>query len=334
MGQVKIEIPRDTVIKRYLSYENFERLIKNQSLYFSRFDKFEDHLEGGINRRNYHNISNSVSVLDLAIQRWPGSSPRTVEESNTLESINTSILEETFPSILGHQKKIDGDAFIKRITSWLYASCWTDLRHECQAMWQLYGSSGSNCRHENGCQECANTLGKSVCIETTAGAVVDNLEIAEGYNLTINKIEYLDHRISQFHEDDLVMRPYFSKALHFSYENEVRFMLWPDSNKIKFSYKHNQSTINDQHYQQLRIKDLNSLIHRIILAPPPPSKISNARSLHLAHYDSELGLEENLSNKKLRAQIEKLFRTYSLAIRITESDLIQTATTDCYTLSK
>ncbi|MGB5954200.1 hypothetical protein [Pseudomonas sp.] len=334
MGQVKIEIPRDTVIKRYLSFQNFELLIKNQSLYFSRFDKFEDHLEGGINRRNYHNISNSTSVVDLAMHRWPGVSPRTEEETKALEKTEAAIFEDTFPSILGVQKKLDGDAFLKNISSWLYASCWTDLRHECQAMWQLYGSSGSNCRHENGCQECAKTLGNSVCIETTVGAIVDNLELAKGYNLTIQKIEYLDHRTSHFHESDLIMRPYFSKALHFSYENEVRFMLWPESNDIRFSYKYNQSTVNDQHSQQLKIKDLNSFIHRVVLAPPPPSKISKTRSLHLENYDSELGLKEKLSNKSLKSKVEELFKINKLAIRVTESDLIQIATTDLYTLDE
>lgn len=332
MGQVNIEIPRDTILKRYLSFQHFELLIKNQSLYFSRFDKFEDHLEGGINRRNYHNISNSVSTFDLAMQRWPSVSPRTEEETQALSMAETKIFEETFPSIFGVQKKIDGDAFLKNISSWLYANCWTDLGHECQAMWQLYGSSGSNCRHDKGCLECADTLGNSVCIETTAGAILDSLELAEGYNITVQKVEYLDHQTSHFHENDLAMRPYFSKALHFSYENEVRFMLWPERNDIKFSYKHNQSTINNQPNQQLRLKDLNSFIRRVILAPPPPSKISKIRSLHLERSDSELGLKNNFSNKNLRAKVEALFRAYNLNINITESDLIQISSKDCYTL--
>ncbi|MDD1960081.1 hypothetical protein NP534_08175 [Pseudomonas sp. 39004] len=332
MGQVKIEIPRDTTVKRYLSFQNFERLIKNQSLYFSRFDKFEDHLEGGINRRNYHNISNSLSIFDLAMQRWPSVSPRTEEETQALRKSETEIFENTFPSILGTQKKLDGDAFLKNISSWLYANCWTDLGHECQAMWQLYGSSGSNCRHDKGCQECAETIGNSVCIETTAGAIVDNLELPEGYNLTIRKVEYIDHRTSHFHEDDLVMRPYFSKALHFSYENEVRFMLWPESNDIKFSHKHDQSTINNQDNQQLKLKDLNSFIHRVILAPPPPSKIYKTRSLHMERFGTELGLEDELSNKNLKTKVEALFRANNLNINITESDLIQISPKDCYTL--
>jgi len=334
MGQVKIEIPRDTLLKRYLSFQHFELLIKNQYLYFSRFDKFEDHLEGGINRRNYQNISNSLSTFDLAMQRWPSVSPRTEEETQALSKAETEIFEETFPSILGTQKKIDGDAFLKNISSWLYANCWTDLGHECQAIWQQHGSYGSHCSNDTGCQERANTLGNSVCIETTAGAILDSLELAEGYNLTIQKVEYIDHRTSHFHKDDLAMRPYFSKALHFSYENEVRFMLWPERRDIKFSYKCNQSTVNNHPNQQLRLKDINSFIHRIILAPPPPSKISKIRSLHLESFDSELGLEDELSNKNLRAKVEALLRANNLNINITESDLIQTSTTDCYTLGQ
>ncbi|MBC3479970.1 hypothetical protein [Pseudomonas sp. SWRI77] len=332
MGKVKIEIPRDTIIKRYLSFQHFERLIKNQSLYFSRFDKFEDHLEGGINRRNYHNISNSLSIFDLAMQKWPSVSLRTEEETQALNKSESEILEDTFTSILGPQKKIDGDAFLKNISSWLYANCWTDLGHECQAMWQLYGSSGSNCRHDNGCQECAKTLGNSVCIETTVGAIVDNLELPEGYNLTVQKIEYIDHRTSHFHEDDLVMRPYFSKALHFSYENEVRFMLWPESNDIKFSYKYKQSTINNQDNQQLKLKNLSRFIHRVILAPPPPSKISKIQKLHMERFGTELGVQDELSNRYLKSKVEKLFIATNLNLKISESDLIQISPKDCYTV--
>lgn len=334
MGQIRIEIPKDTIIRRYISFQNFERLIQSRALYFSRFDKFEDHLEGGINRKNYQSISNSLSTFDLAMNSWPSVNPRSQEEAKALEKSRSEIFEQTFPSIFGTQRKIDGDAFLKNISSWLYASCWTDIKHECQAMWQLYGSSGSNCRHKAGCKECASTLGNSVCIETTVGNIADHLALPEDHNLTIKKVEYIDHHSTHFHMQDMTMRPYFSKALHFSYENEVRFMLWPESKDIKFSYKHNQSTTNDIHSHQLKITNLEKFISRIILAPPTPSKIAEIRGQHIQRYNTELGLTDALSNKNLKTKVEDLLKEHKLNTRISDSDLIQISATDCYTFAE
>lgn len=328
---VDVDIAREKTIRRYMSFENFERLIKSQTMYFSRFDSFDDHLEGGINKRNFSSISNSLEILDSMNLSWPGIRPRSEQELAELQKVQNEIQNHTFQSLFGPQKKVDGEAYLQRISSWLYASCWTDLPHECHAMWQLYGSSGSNCRHEAGCTECAKTLGDSVCIETTIGSVEDSLEIKDGYNFSIRKVEYLDHRESVFEESEMVYRPFFSKALHFSYENEIRFMLWPNRKDINFSYKFNQSTTNNIRSEQLSITSLESFIGKVILSPIPLKEAKDIRARHMEQYQSTLGLEEALSNSNLKNKVRNLLNDKNLKINIVDSDLNQICVTDCYT---
>lgn len=333
MGKISadVAVARKKTIRRYMSFENFERLIKSQTMYFSRFDSFDDHLEGGINKRNFSTISNSLQILDSLSLSWPGVHPRSKQELAKLQEVQSEIQNHTFPSLFGPQKKVDGEAYLQRISSWLYASCWTDLPHECHAMWQLYGSSGSNCRHDVGCTECAKTLGDSVCIETTIGAVEDSLEMKDGYHLSIRKVEYLDHRESVFEESEMVYRPFFSKALHFGYENEIRFMLWPNRKNINFSYKFNQSTVNNIHSEQLRITNLESFIGKVILSPIPFREARNIRARHMEQHQSTLGLEEALSNSNLKHKVRSLLSDNNLKINIIDSDLNQICVTDCYT---
>lgn len=333
MGKVStgVDVARETVIRRYMSFENFERLITSHTMYFSRFDSFDDHLEGGINKRNFSSISNALETLDLTTSIWPGIHPKSEQELAEIQKAKDELRSQTFPSLFGTQKKDDGEAYLQHISSWLYASCWTDLPYECQAMWQLYGSSGSNCRHDAGCTECAKTLGESVCIETTIGSIEDSLEIKEGYNFSIRKVEYLDHRESVFEESDMSFRPFFSKALHFSYENEIRFMLWPNRKDINFSYKFNQSTTNDIRSEQLRITNLESFIGKLILSPIPFKEAKEIRKRHVKQYQSTLGLEEALSNSNLNNKVLNLLNDKNIKINIVDSDLNQVCVTDCYT---
>lgn len=332
MGAFSVGVARDKIIRRYMSFENFEKLVRTQTMHFSRFDSFDDRLEGGINKGNFSSISNSLEVLDSINCSLPGTQPRNEQELLDLQKLQNAIQNQTFPSLFGTLKKMDGDAYLQRISSWLYASCWTDLPHECDAMWQLYGSSGSNCRHDAGCKECIKTLGETVCIETTIGSLVDSLELKDGYNISVQKIEYLDHRKSVFEDSDMICRQFFSKAMHFSYENEIRFMLWPERSDINFSYKFNQSTINNITSVQLNITDLESFIGKIILSPLPFKDAKAIRAQRVEQYQSALGLGEALSNKVLKNKVQALLCEKNININVVESDLNQMCVTDCYTL--
>jgi hypothetical protein len=60
------------------------------------------------------------------------------------------------------------------------------------------------------------------------------------------------------------------KARHFEFEKEVRLIAWPTSEDIVFSYKFEQSSVNDVGQVSPNIKDMNRLISRIIFSPGIP----------------------------------------------------------------
>jgi len=329
MGKISVGVDRDLVVKRYMSLEKFESLITSGSLYFSRFDSFIDKLEGGISSQNYPDVSVSLELVDLAFN-YRASDPPSPEKEQA-EKRADEINNATFEGIFGSEKKLNGDSYLKRVSSWLYASCWTDLGHECDAMWSLYGVTGVGCNHVECCPQCENTHGMSVCIETTIGAILDNLELDDRYNLSIHKIEYIDHKKVKFKEHEISTKPFFSKARHFRYENEVRLMLWPDRSDISFTYVYQQSTVNNEKSVKLKIKNMSSFINKIILSPIPAKKSAQIRISHYENHQSPLGLKDSLTNNILREKIQLLCSANSLNIEILDSDLNQVVTSDCYT---
>ena len=244
MGNISIGVDRDLIVKRYMSLDKFESLLTSGKLYFPRFDRFIDKLEGGITGQNYPDVSVSLEIFDLAIN-YRASDPACPEKEQAEKRIN-EINNETFEGLFGSEKKLNGDTYLKTINSWLYANCWTDLNHECEAMWSLYGITGVGCNHDECCPRCESTHGTSVCIETTVGSILDNLELDERYNFSIQKVEYIDHKTTKFGANELSTKPFYSKAKHFSYENEIRLILWPDRNNISFDYAFEKSTVNDE----------------------------------------------------------------------------------------
>ena len=324
-----VGVSRDLIVRRYMPFSIFEKLLSTNSLYFSRFDTFPDKLEGGITNKNYTDVSCSPGLFDIAIN----SSPRTASHSKADETKNVMhrINNETFEGLYGTQKKIDGDDYLKLVSSWLYASCWTDLPHECQAMWSLYGVTGTGCTHPECCAQCQSSHGMSVCVVTTVGSIIDNLDISDEYNFSVQKVDYIDHKNTKFSKDELNTKPFFSKAKHFSYENEVRFVLWPNRTNICFSYKNGASTINDKNHITLKIKNMNSFIQKIILSPTPFQTGVKTRESHLQQYQSLLGLEESLSNTILKDKIISLCKINAVDVEIVDSDLNQVGTSDCYT---
>ncbi|MNG19550.1 hypothetical protein D3C84_1037180 [compost metagenome] len=60
------------------------------------------------------------------------------------------------------------------------------------------------------------------------------------------------------------------KARHFEFEKEARLIAWPTEEDIVFSYKYEQSSVNDVDKVSPGIKDLNSFISKIIFSPGMP----------------------------------------------------------------
>lgn len=327
MKEFLSEKSKDTVIRRYMSFDIFQKLIESQSLYFSRFDSFEDRLEGGLNKSNFSCVSNSLEIFDLAMSRFPSADGK----PNSTVTPN-SIYEASFKTIFGPQNKINGEAYLSKVASWLYASCWTDIPHECQAMWQLYGSSGAGCRHPEPCIKCSKSLGRSMCVETTVGALIENLEVPPEYGILARKVEYIDHNKEFFDEEDIAIRPLFAKALHFSYENEFRILLWPKEKDIKFSYKYKQSSVNDVQSVLVPIKDLNAVIKRITLSPLPPKEQKIIQQMHREKNQYNFGLTEALQNHDLRKSVQDMLSKAGITAEIIDSDLNRASIDSYYDL--
>jgi len=324
-----IGVSRDLVVRRYMSLSKFEKLVSTGCMYFSRFDDFPDKLEGGITSQNYTDVSCALEIFDLAMSSFPSSDGRS--NSSELKDVMHEVSNETFEGLYGAQKRIDGDSYLKLVSSWLYATCWTDLPHECQAMWSLYGVTGIGCSHPECCAQCENTHGMSVCIETTVGAIIDNLDLSDDYHFSVQKVDYIDHRSTKFGKDEISSRPFFSKAKHFSYEHEVRFVLWPNKADVRFSCVRGESTVNQQPHVLLGVKNMSSLIKKIILSPVSFQAAAKTRKSHLEQYQSLLGLEGSLSNKILKHKVVSLCKLNGVDVEITDSDMNQVGVSDCYT---
>ena len=112
-----VQIPENAFLWRYMSYEKLYDILINNNLYFTRFDCFNDPLEGlTSSQRFFLNLQNEIKYCD------EDDTFRTVSES-TKKSISKST-----------------------IASWQqgnFASCWylTSDNTESQAMWELYGKS-------------------------------------------------------------------------------------------------------------------------------------------------------------------------------------------------
>lgn len=324
-----VGVDRDLVVRRYMSLNKFESLLSTGELYFSRFDSFPDKLEGGITSQNYTDVSCALELLDLAINSLPKDADH--GSSGVAKNVMSKLNNSTFEGLYGTQKRIDGDDYLKLVNSWLYASCWTDLPHECQAMWSLYGVTGTGCAHPECCIQCKSSHGMSICIETTVGSILDNLHLEDKYHFSVQKVDYIDHKNTKFGKDELSTKPFFSKAKHFSYENEVRFVLWPNKTNICFSYKNGESTINEQHHVLLGIKDMSSFIKKVILSPVPYQSAVKIRESHLAQHQTLLGLEKSLSNQTLRDKVVSLCKINGVHVEVVDSDMNQVGTGDCYT---
>jgi hypothetical protein len=130
---MKIEYPKDFDINyyedkffcRYIDLYRLLDLINHNKLYFTRFDRFEDGLEGL--------TGNGISLRYF-----------TESEPITKENINTAFDEETQNKIIkGDQalrEEYKNEVFYSQQTQ--FANCWFEGNKESIAMWKLYSQNG------------------------------------------------------------------------------------------------------------------------------------------------------------------------------------------------
>lgn len=112
-----VQIPENAFLWRYMSYEKLYDILINNNIYFTRFDCFNDPLEGlTSSQRFFLNIQNEIKYCD---------------EDDTVRTVANTTRKAITKSILASWQ--EGN----------FASCWylTTDNTESQAMWELFGKS-------------------------------------------------------------------------------------------------------------------------------------------------------------------------------------------------
>lgn len=263
---IETDIPDDIIVRRYLTPKKFEYLIINKSLYMSSYSGFSDQLEGGITAEDYIRNSNEPDLLSAAnyILTCIGDRDGYDERRQRSAELASELRAREFETIFGHESRDNYEAYLKKAKNWLYACCLHTYDYECHAMWKIYGNE----KHPYRGSLFDLPEGSGFCIETTIGRLKENVLPLEGYKFALSAVDYINHAEASATENPL--HQFTRKARYFEFEKEVRLIAWPDRKDIVFSYKFEQSSVNDVSQVSPRIKDMNRFISRIIFSPGMP----------------------------------------------------------------
>jgi hypothetical protein len=263
---IETDIPDDVIVRRYLTPLKFEYLIKNKSLYMASYSGFSDQLEGGITAADYIRNSNEPDLLSAAadilghIGDRDGYDERRRKSAELLSELRT----RKFETIFGNESRDNYEAYLKNARNSLYACCLHTYDYECHAMWEIYGKE----KHPYHGSLFDLPEGSGFCIETTIGRLKENVIPLEGHKFALSMVEYINHSDASATKNPL--HQFTRKARHFEFEKEVRLIAWPTREDIVFSYKFEQSSVNDVGQVSPSIKDINRFISRIIFSPGMP----------------------------------------------------------------
>ncbi|QJC81281.1 hypothetical protein [Pseudomonas umsongensis] len=263
---IETDIPDDIIIRRYLTPFKFEYLIKNKSLYMASYSSFSDQLEGGITAADYIRNSNEPDLLSAAddILGRIGDRDGYEERRRRSAELVSELRARKFETIFGQESRDNYEAYLKNARNWLYACCLHTYDYECHAMWEIYGKE----KHPYRGSLFDLPEGSGFCIETTVARLKENVLLLEGHKFALSMVDYINHSDASATENPL--HQFTRKARHFEFEKEVRLIAWPTSEDIVFSYKFEQSSVNDVGQVSPNIKDMNRFISRIIFSPGMP----------------------------------------------------------------
>lgn len=269
---IEIDIPDDVIVRRYLTPLKFEYLIKNKSLYMANYSSFSDQLEGGITAADYIRNSNEPDLLNAAadILGSIGDRDGYGERKRKSDELLLELRARKFKTIFGSEYRDNYEAYLKNARGWLYACCLHASDYECHAMWEIYGKEKSPYYGS----QFVLPEASGFCIETTIGRLKENILPLEGYEFALSTVEYINHSDASATENPL--HQFTRKARHFEFEKEVRLIAWPTREDIVFSYKFEQSSVNNVGQVSPSIKDINRFISRIIFSPGMPDDCMRA----------------------------------------------------------
>lgn len=269
---IETDLSDDIIVRRYLTPFKFEYLIKNKSLYMASYSGFSDQLEGGITAADYIRNSNEPDLLRAAGDILGGIADRGGYDERRRRSAEqvSELRARKFETIFGQESCDNYEAYLKNARNWLYACCLHTYDYECHAMWEIYGKE----KHQYRGSLFDLPVGSGFCIETTIGKLKENLLPLEGYKFALSMVDYINH--SDAESTEIPLHQFTRKARHFEFEKEVRLIAWPTREDIVFSYKFEQSSVNDVAQVSPSIKDMNRFVSRIIFSPGMPDDCMDA----------------------------------------------------------
>lgn len=240
-----------TVIQRYMNLSKFLYLLQNSALFFPKMSIFDDQLEGGLTATDYLKNSNDMAIFDMtinAIMPPCGESPAQREERLSANDLAHKELDNaTFITPFGEYLKSDVQTIFPKCREYIYVSCWHHSDFECSAMWQLYGAEKN-----------------AVCIFTSIEKLEQQVIHNELFdNLNFEDVNYIDHAKAKFGSNCL--EPFISKSLSFSFEKELRIVVF--DSKINLD----NVRVNEVSGVNIEIHSLQKLIDKVVVSPSSDS---------------------------------------------------------------
>lgn len=182
----------DAVLWRFMDFTKFVSLLKNNALFFTRADKFEDPFEGA------KGLLKNKPEWDRFYKNQMIEAIRTVPGGQNLNKSDKELLSEAL-------KLVDSINQIgKRQVQETFINCWYENKYESEAMWKLYTTN----------------LGQGIAIKTTYKRLYKAL--GRDPAIYIGQVNYIDYsqRFTGVNES------FWFKRKSFEHENEVRAIIF------------------------------------------------------------------------------------------------------------
>ena len=174
--------------------------------------------------------------------------PRIVDLNDPFEGSFARGNEKLRPLVYRHVRNEFGLAagdLMKRLRTWVAASCWHINEQESAGMWKLYTKTN-----------------EAVCIQST----FRNLRDALGSNVRVGAVRYVDYDKDWIPESN-PLAPFLYKRKSFEHEREVRALV-PLGDLKELQKKPEQSSHPTTGIWQRA--DLTKLIEKVFVAPDAP----------------------------------------------------------------
>ncbi len=225
-----IPIEENIPLWRYISFDKYESLLRDNALFFCRADKFSDPYECSLPKKEVEfRASIAKFEMDNELRGVTG----------VFDSVKAQKHSDAYAKV--HQD-------VRRATT---VNCWHVNENESDAMWSLYLKDN-----------------EGVAIKTNLSRLSNALN-ASKINIYGSKVRYINYDTAIFHHPTefpykyySTLTPLFHKKIEFLHEKEFRLFNW-DGDREKEGYWGTQS----EHKGELIPTDVLSLVETVVFHP-------------------------------------------------------------------